>query len=198
MGTFDRARARALLDVYGYLDRDGDGWREMPDGSRLELVFATQSSQIDRAFSEMWKRQLDALSVRSRFQINQWPENLKAARAGKYMLWQLGNTASAADSDSFLGMGVSANIGSTNYSRFRNATYDRLYNQQHQLPDGNERDGVIKEMKRILVAYMPFKVHGHRFVNDLSQPWLIGYRRHPFARDVFKYIDIDHTGTVAA
>ena len=46
-------------------------------------------------------------------------------------------------------------------------------------------------MKRLFVAYMPYKIHGHRFANDLSQPWLIGYRRHPFARDFFKYIDID-------
>ena len=25
-------RAKALLDLYGYIDRDGDGWRDMPDG----------------------------------------------------------------------------------------------------------------------------------------------------------------------
>ena len=27
---YDPARARALLDIYGYVDRDGDGWRESP------------------------------------------------------------------------------------------------------------------------------------------------------------------------
>ena len=46
-------------------------------------------------------------------------------------------------------------------------------------------------MKRLFVAYMPYKVHGHRYINDLTQPWLIGYRRHPFARDFFKHVDID-------
>ena len=29
--TTRRAR-KALLDIYGYVDRDGDGWRELPDG----------------------------------------------------------------------------------------------------------------------------------------------------------------------
>ena len=29
---YDPARAKALLDLYGYVDRDGDGWRELPDG----------------------------------------------------------------------------------------------------------------------------------------------------------------------
>lgn len=191
MGEYDLARARALLDLYGYVDRDGDGWREMPDGSRLELSLATQSSQIDRAFNEMWKRQLDRLGIRLAFTVNQWPENLKAARAGKLMLWSLGYTATTPDPDDFLGLAASDKIGSWNFAYFRLAQYDRLYQRQRQLPNGAERDAVIFEMKRLFVAYMPYKVHGHRFVNDLSQPRLIGYRRHPFARDFFKYIDID-------
>jgi ABC-type transport system substrate-binding protein len=191
MGQFDRARARALLEMYGYVDRDGDGWRETPEGAPLELSISTEASQIDRAFNEMWKRQLDALGLRVNFRVNQWPENLKAARAGKLMIWLLGYTAAGADSDSFLGLAASKNIGTSNFARFRNASYDRLYDRQRQLPDGAERDAVIREMKRIWVVYMPYKVHGHRFVNDLSQPRLIGYRRHPFARDFFKYLDVD-------
>jgi ABC-type transport system substrate-binding protein len=177
--------------MYGYVDRDGDGWRETPEGAPLELSISTEASQIDRAFNEMWKRQLDALGLRVNFRVNQWPENLKAARAGKLMIWLLGYTAAGADSDSFLGLAASKNIGTSNFARFRNASYDRLYDRQRQLPDGAERDAVIREMKRIWVVYMPYKVHGHRFVNDLSQPRLIGYRRHPFARDFFKYLDVD-------
>ena len=29
---YDVPRAKALLDLYGYVDRDGDGWRDLPDG----------------------------------------------------------------------------------------------------------------------------------------------------------------------
>jgi len=197
MGEFDRARARALLDIYGYTDRNGDGWRETPEGKPLELVMATESTQIDRAFNEMWKRQLDALGLRVSFQVSQWPEHLKAARAGKLMMWVLGYTASGSDSDSFLGLAASSNIGTSNFARFHNAAYDKLFDQQRQLPDGKERDAVIDEMKRIWVAYMPYKIHGHRFVNDLSHPRVIGYRRHPFARDFFKFLDIDDDASPA-
>ena len=31
MSDFNLARARALLDLYGYVDKDGDGWREQPE-----------------------------------------------------------------------------------------------------------------------------------------------------------------------
>jgi ABC-type transport system substrate-binding protein len=191
MSQYDLARARALLDIYGYVDRNGDGWREHPDGSPLVLQMATQSSQIDRAQNELWKRQLDRLQIRVDFRVNQWPENLKAARAGKLMVWALGNTASSSDSDDFLAFGASQQIGASNFANFRNAEYDRLYDRQRQVPDGPERDALIFEMKRLLVAYMPYKVQGHRFVNDLSQPWLIGYRRHPFGSDFLKYLDVD-------
>jgi ABC-type transport system substrate-binding protein len=198
MGTFDRARAKALLDTYGYVDRDGDGWREQPDGSPLVLEIATETSQIDRAFNELWKRQLDALGVQVKFIQNQWPENLKNARAGKLMIWTLGNTASSPDSDAFLAFGWSKNIGSSNFARFVRPDYDRLYDQQRQMPDGPERDSVIREMKRMFVAWTPYKIHGHRFSNDVSHPWLIGYRRHPFARDFFKHIDIDEAAREAS
>jgi ABC-type transport system substrate-binding protein len=191
MSEFDLARARALLDTYGYVDRNGDGWREQPDGSPLVLEFATQSSQIDRAFNELWKRQLNQLQIRVDFKVNQWPENLKAARVGKLMMWALGNTASSSDSDDFLTFGASQHIGGSNFAHFRNKEYDQLYDRQRQLPDGPERDALIYQMKRLFVAYMPYKIHGHRFANDVWQPWLIGYRRHPFARDFFKYVDID-------
>jgi ABC-type transport system substrate-binding protein len=202
MGTFDRARAKALLDTYGYVDRDGDGWRENPDGSPLRLEIATETSQIDRAFNELWKRQLDALGIQVQFNPNQWPENAKNARAGKLMIWLLGWTAGGADPDDFLALGYSKNIGANNYARFRMPEYDRLYERQKKLPDGRERGALIREMQRLFVAWMPYKIHGHRFVNDVSHPWLIGYRRHPFARDFFKWIDIDTdvrermTGTV--
>jgi ABC-type transport system substrate-binding protein len=191
MGQFDRARAKALLDTYGYIDRDGDGWREQPDGSPLLLEIATESSQIDRAFNELWKRQLDALNIRVQFNVGQWPENAKNARTGKLMIWLLGWSAGGSDPDSFLALGLSRNIGGSNYARFNRPEYDRLYDQQKQMPDGPERNAVIREMQRLFVVYMPYKVHGHRFVNDVSHPWLIGYRRHPFARDFFKWIDID-------
>lgn len=191
MNVFDRARARALLDIYGYVDRDGDGWREQPDGSPLTLEFATESSQLDRAFNELWKRQLDAIGLRVAFKVNQWPENMKSARAGKLMIWLLGWSAGGSDPDSFLALGNSANIGATNVARFKLDEYDRLYNQQRRMADGPERNAVIHEMKRLFLTYMPYKVHGHRFVNDVMHPWLIGYRRHPFARDFFKHIDVD-------
>ena len=49
---FSVARANALLDLYGYTDRDGDGWREQPDGSPLVLEVATQADELQRQLDD--------------------------------------------------------------------------------------------------------------------------------------------------
>ncbi len=41
---FDPARAQALLDLYGFNDRNGDGWRERPDGSPLVLEYQDRAA----------------------------------------------------------------------------------------------------------------------------------------------------------
>ena len=90
MGEYSRARALALLDTYGYVDRDGDGWREQPDGSPLVIEYASQPDNLNRQLIEQWKKNMDAIGVRMVFRIAQWPEHLKAARAGKLMMWGVG------------------------------------------------------------------------------------------------------------
>ena len=43
MGEYNPAQAKALLDAFGYVDRDGDGWRELPDGTPMTLEEAAMN-----------------------------------------------------------------------------------------------------------------------------------------------------------
>jgi hypothetical protein len=49
----------------------------------------------------------------------------------------------------------------------------------------------MREAKNLLVAYMPYKVHSHSVAVDLVQPWTHGYWRHPFMRDIYRFVDTD-------
>ncbi|HWI82234.1 ABC transporter substrate-binding protein [Ramlibacter sp.] len=191
MGTFDRARAIALLDMFGYVDKDGDGWRDLPDGSPLVLEYDTLGTSDYRELDEIVKKNLDAVGIRINFRIGKWPEQLKASRAGKLMMWGYGLSASSPNSGGVLELGYSKSIGQQNHSRFKNAKFDELYEKQSVMPDGPERDAVIRDAVRIMVAYMPLKVRVHRIGTDLMQPWLVGYKRHPNAREFWRYVDID-------
>jgi hypothetical protein len=59
------------------------------------------------------------------------------------------------------------------------------------LPDGPERATLFEQAKRIAVVYAPYKTHVHRYMNDMAQPWLIGYRRPLFWTDFWQYLDVD-------
>ena len=185
------AAARALLDTFGYLDHDGDGWRETPDGAPLELEVASSQTQLDRRQNELWKRYMDRIGIRVRFNIAQWPELLKQSLAGKLMIWRFGWQVNQPDSDTLFGFGYSGNIEQTNDARFRLPAYDALYERSRRLPDGSERQGALREMARLLAAWMPYKLHVHRIQADLTQPWLVGYDRNSFTTRLWDTRDID-------
>jgi ABC-type transport system substrate-binding protein len=189
MSEYSPARAKALLDLYGYVDRNGDGWREQPDGSPLKLVMATQSSQQDRRSNEIWRRSMDAVGLKMEFDISTWPELLKKSRAGTLMMWGYSWSAASPDGGFFLAIAYGPNASESNDPRFELPAFDRLFEKQRALPDGPEREAVIRQAKDMLVAYMPFKVHQHNVYLDLVQPWTEGFWRHPFMRDYWRFVD---------
>jgi ABC-type transport system substrate-binding protein len=187
----DLPRAKALLDLFGFVDRDGDGWRDMPDGSPLVLRMATEPDQRSRQFDELTKKDLDALGVRVSFEIAQWPENLKAARAGKLAIWQLAGVAAGSDGQSSLARFDSKQIGGQNMARFKHPPFDALLERMRVIEDGPERDALFNQAKRLALAYMPYKFRVHRLLTDMAYPWMAGYRRPVLWNDWWHYVDID-------
>ena len=188
---YNPARAKALLDLYGYVDKDGDGWREQPDGSPLVLEYSTGSSQTDRQLDELRRKDLSEVGLRATFKPAKFQENLKSARAGKFMLWGVGSSAAAPDGQPAFYRGYSGHVGGQNLARFRNKEFDALFDRITTMPDGPERFALMQEMKRIMLVYAPYRQHVHRILNDLAHPWVIGYRRPPYWNDWWQFIDID-------
>jgi ABC-type transport system substrate-binding protein len=188
--THDPARAKALLDLYGYIDRDGDGWRERPDGSPLVLHMATQTSNIERQLDENWQKSLRAIGIRMVFETAQWPENFKAARAGKLQMWGLGSTLGEDAQAGFEYM-YGPSIGSGNLARFKLPAFDAVYRRMLVLPDGPERAALFLEAAKLVTAWMPYKMHVHRVYTDLTQPWVTGWRSAPFRNESWQFAEVD-------
>ena len=191
-GDFDPPRAKALLDLYGWVDRDGDGWREQPDGTPLTLEVATQPDQVSRQRAELWQKNMARIGIRIQFFTGKWPEQLKAARAGKLQVWSLGASAAAPDGIGSLARLYGPQAGSQNLARFKNAEFDSVYDRLQQIADGPEREALFDRAKRIAVAFMPYKSTTHPYANDMSQPWLIGHRRPLFWQEWWHMVDIDN------
>ena len=187
------ARARALLDLYGYVDFDGDGWRDLPDGSPLILRASTTPNQRDRKIAEVLTKNMKALGIRVQSLTAQWPEQLKSARAGKLQMWFLGLSASSPDGGGAYARYDSRQIGGQNLARVRLPAFDALYTRLETSPDGAVRTAAFREADRLAVAYMPYKFVLNRVSLDMTQPQVIGYRRPPFWNDWWQYVDIDTT-----
>lgn len=188
---FDPARAKALLDLYGYLDRDGDGWRERPDGTPMTLHIQLQPDLNSRQLNELIQKNIHAVGVRVAFDVAKWPENLKAARAGKFVAWGLAAGADNSDSVTSLARYDSRQIGGANLARVRLLEIDAIYDKLQVLPDGPERQALFDEAARLSIAYMPYKYRVSRIVTDMTYPWLVGYRRPIFWNEWWHYVDID-------
>ena len=80
---YDPAAARALLDKFGYKDRNGDGYREAPDGKPLVLERWSAPTTLSRQADEQWKKNMDAIGLRIVFRKDRLPELRKMARQGK-------------------------------------------------------------------------------------------------------------------
>jgi len=189
--SYDPAKAKALLDMFGYVDRNGDGWRDMPDGSPLVFVYANTPDQLSRQFGEMWKRFMDAINVRMEFEVAKWPDLRRKSKLGKLQSWELAWSADYPDAENFYQLLYGPNCGVSNDGCFAMPEFDALYNKANALPPGPPRTAIYEQMARLVAAYAPWKVHTHRVRNQLIQPWILGWHKHPFLQEGYKYVDID-------
>ena len=188
---YDPAKARALLDMYGYVDRDGDGYRELPDGQPLLLERSTQPTQLYKQLDELWKKKMDAIGIRIVAKPQQFPELVKQSKAGQLMMWGLAWAAAIPDAESFEVILYGPSSGQSNHSRFNLPEWNRLFEASQKIPDSPERDALYMKMNKLFLAYAPWKLGVHRIYTDLMQPWVYGYHRHPVLRGWWQYIDID-------
>jgi ABC-type transport system substrate-binding protein len=197
MSQYNPARAKALLDMYGYIDRDGDGWRELPDGSPLVIERASQPDQQSRELQTLWTKDLQAIGIRTKTSVAKWPEQLKLSRAGKLQVWALGGSSAQLDGLGALARFDSTQWGGQNLARFKNAQFDAIYNRMSLLPDGPEREALFRQASLIATAYMPYKFNVHRISTDMWHPWVVGYRRPLFWQDWWQFVDVDMSGKPA-
>lgn len=188
---YDPRLAMQLLDRFGYKDRDGDGFREQPDGKPLALVMGSATSGRDRARDELWKKSLARIGIRVDFLVQKWPDLLKMGRAGKLQMWPVGWITQYNEGDAFMQLLYSKNIGQSNYSRFTLPEYDELYRQTKRIPAGPERTALYRKMSELLNAYNPWDLGVWRVENTLVRPWVDGYKKHAFHEHAWKYYDLD-------
>ena len=187
---YDPAGARALLDRFGFKDRDGDGYRETPDGKPLTVVRGTLPESWYREMDTQWKKNMDAIGIRMQVQQQTFAELLNMSRSGKLPMFNLGYRSLEPSGYQILQTLWGKSPRDTNPSQFRQADYDAAYEQFLRTPAGPARVTLARKMSDISQAYMPMLLHTYGVGNVLYYPWLRGYWPSAFGFS-WKYLDID-------
>lgn len=186
---FDLAKAAQILDDNGYVDSDGDGIRDMPDGSR-SLTFRVNwpSDSVDgprlaELLSEMW----GGLGIETELQAMD-PDALTAVCCPAFdfdvMLWGWGSDP---DPNLLLSVMTSAEIPTgSSETGYSNAEYDALYDQQAVEADFEKRKELVWQMQEIvhndvvyIIPYYDPNIQAYR--NDRFTGWITGQAKLEFS-----------------
>jgi len=186
---YDPAGANALLDKFGY-KKGADGFRALPDGKPLVVTLFSRPDSLGRQQDELWKASLDAIGIRMDVHKDKFAELLKLEKQCKVMSRPAAWIADYPDGDNFMQLLYGPNTGASNGGCAKIPEYDALYAKTTRMPPGPERDKLYQEMTRIAEAYAPWRLTISRYRNQLLQPRVEGYKKHPILRAQWQYLDV--------
>ena len=187
---YDPAGANALLDKFGYR-KGADGYRALPDGKPLVVRHSSRPDTAARQQDELVKKGYDAIGVRVEFHKDKFPELLKLEKQCKLQSRVASWIADYPDGDNFMQLLYGPNVFQSNNACAKIPEYDKLYEQSVRMPPGPARDKLFQDMARIVEAYAPWRLTISRYRNQLVQPRVQGYRRHPVLHSHWQYLDVE-------
>jgi ABC-type transport system substrate-binding protein len=191
---YDPAAARALLDRFGYKDRNGDGYRELPDGKPLVLERWSTPTSAQRQADELWKKNMDAIGLRIEFRKDKLPELRKMSRLGKIAMRGDGWNADYPDAENFMQLLYGPNAGQSNDARFALPEFDRLYAQARALHDSPQRNALFAKMTELVLAYAPWRLTVHILEDHLFHRWVKHVVPHPIRSQEWMYAVVENRG----
>ena len=185
------AEAKRLLVKAGYPDG-----RDVKSGKPLTLHFDTTGSGPDSKAQLDWMRKqfakLDIQLVIRSTDYNRFQDKMLKGTA---QIFQWGWNADYPDPENFLfllyGKNIKIEHNGENAANYRNAEFDRLFEQMKNLENGPERQRVINRMTDIIRHDAPwvFGFHPKQFV--LYHDWYFNAKPNLMANNTLKYKRID-------
>lgn len=185
---YNPSLANKLLDHFGY-KKGADGYRNLPNGKALVLKINTESGSSSVMYSELWKKNLDAIGIHADFRVSNFADNLKAATQCQYMIWGGAWHADYPEGENFTQLLYGPNVGRGNQSCYSSSAYDGLYKQAMQQPP-EKRMPYYEKMSRQIEADNPLILQDTRIRNWVTQSHVQGFKAHPIMNSNWQYLDI--------
>ena len=190
INSYNPAAANALLDKFGY-KRGKDGWRNNPDGSRLELTRTSEATQVSAEYDKLWHKSLEAVGIRITVKKGTFAENLKAAKNCQLQMWGSAWAADYPDGENFLQLLYGPNSGQSNNSCYDSPVFNKLYETSLKMPDSPDRNKLYTLMVRQMEYDGTWRLGIARKRSTLIHQGILGYKKHPMLHAEWKHMDID-------
>jgi ABC-type transport system substrate-binding protein len=184
----DPATAKALLDRFGY-KVGADGFRTAPDGKPLTLTLSQRSGAISREIETLFKKNMDAVALRTAFRQTPFQEVIKELERGKFQLYY-GGFGGSPSGYAELQQLYSKAPQRINVTQFKLAEYDRAMEQFLKSADDEVQIAAARTMSEIARTYMPEMPAVYRLENFFVHGWVRGFAP-PIFTSYWKYLDID-------
>jgi peptide/nickel transport system substrate-binding protein len=154
--SFDLDEANRVLDEAGYLDTDGDGVREMPDGSRpleFRLIVRTENPDSIRSgeFITEWFSQIGISTVTEAVNDARLTDIWYANDYDLY-IWGWGVEP---DPNFQLSTYTEAQCGTWSDTCWSNAQYDELFAEQQRATNIEDRTELVYQLQQMLYDERP-------------------------------------------
>lgn len=150
--SYDPEGAVKLLDENGYVDADGDGWRDMPDGSPLALTFVYyQGRPEQQVVVEATQAELSKMGVKIDIEVNDTQTVIDRLAAGNYDLLCMSiNVLNCADPENHMNSYFKSGGTYAQYG-WKNDSFDALMDTLSVTAETSERAKLVKQAEQILL-----------------------------------------------
>ncbi len=186
---YDPAAAKALLDRFGYANKDAEGYRRGPDGKPLMLTMTLRSGAVSREIQTLVNKNMDAIGVHMDFHVTPFQDAIKEMEQGKFQIIFRGFGGTPSGYPELLQL-YSKQPRRINSGLFKLAPYDVAAEQFLRSATPAAQIAAARTMSDLSRTYMPMLPAIFRLENDFVQPWLKGFSP-PIFSTYWKYLDID-------
>ncbi|HJQ90259.1 MAG TPA: ABC transporter substrate-binding protein [Acidimicrobiia bacterium] len=160
--VYDPDRANEILDEAGYMDTDGDGIREMPDGTNPLVIRHAVNTDGDLAGSigDLMVGWMEEIGIEVELEAYDQDALFGVIVDGTYDTFFWG-WVPFVDPDPMLSYFTEAELGNYNDANWFDPEYDALYTEQNQEVDPDRRVEIVHEMLTMFhdaAVYIPMYI----------------------------------------
>lgn len=174
--TYNVDNAKKLLDDAEYKDTDGDGIREM-NGKKISINYITYENRRLSDFAQAIQTQLADIGIEAKINSMDADREWNKMVAGEYDLCD-SNWITVGNGDPTEYMANWYGKSDANFCNYKNAEYDKLYEQLDTEFDEAKRAKIIEQLQQILINDAAVIVHGYYNSSMISDKTVSGANIH--------------------